>query len=301
MCSRILAAAVAPRPPAAHESPARRRRRHLRPQAGPGRAQATSSTTLFERFFEELLKLNPLLATFIGDNRYNDRLPNTIGPEYVAQARALNQRYLDEIQAIDPDRLAGGGPHLLRHLPAASVLRALAVGALPGFELLPIDQAGGLLTLMPSLGSGTNAQPFATVQDYEHWLARLDGFAVWMDQAIVNMREGIAARRRAAAAGHGEGAAAARRDDRRRIRATASTSRRSRSFRRIVHRRRSRAADRRLYAAADRDGCCRPIAGCAISCATSTCRGRARASRGRRCRTARPGTHTSCRSTRRRR
>jgi uncharacterized protein (DUF885 family) len=43
---------------------------------------------------------------------------------------------------------------------------------------------------MPALGSGTNAQPFATVEDYERWLKRLDGLAVWMDQAIVNMREG---------------------------------------------------------------------------------------------------------------
>ena len=45
---------------------------------------------------------------------------------------------------------------------------------------------------MPALGSGTNAQPFATVADYEHWLKRLDGLVVWIDQAIVNMREGVA-------------------------------------------------------------------------------------------------------------
>ena len=45
---------------------------------------------------------------------------------------------------------------------------------------------------MPALGSGTNAQPFATVEDYDKWLMRLDGFIVWIDQAIVNMREGMA-------------------------------------------------------------------------------------------------------------
>ena len=48
------------------------------------------------------------------------------------------------------------------------------------------------MSLMPSLGSGTNAQPFVTVQDYDNWLKRIDGLIVWMDQAIVNMREGIA-------------------------------------------------------------------------------------------------------------
>ena len=46
--------------------------------------------------------------------------------------------------------------------------------------------------MMPALGSGTNAQPFVTVADYENWLERLDGFVVFMDQAIVNMREGVA-------------------------------------------------------------------------------------------------------------
>ncbi len=60
------------------------------------------------------------------------------------------------------------------------------------FHLLPINQAGSLLTVMPALGSGTNAQPFETVADYERWLKRLDGLAVWMDQAVVNMRQGAA-------------------------------------------------------------------------------------------------------------
>ena len=48
---------------------------------------------MLERYFEELLQLNPLLATFIGDPRYNDRLPNSIGPEHRAQVRAMNERY----------------------------------------------------------------------------------------------------------------------------------------------------------------------------------------------------------------
>ena len=34
--------------------------------------------------------------------------------------------------------------------------------------------------------------PFVTVTDYENWLKRLDGFVVFMDQAIVNMRAGVA-------------------------------------------------------------------------------------------------------------
>src|SRR5512137_1270895 len=145
---------------------------------------------LYERYFEELLPLNPLLATFIGDHRYDDRLPNSIGPEQRAAAKRMNDRYLAEVQAIDPSSLSPA-ERTSYDIFLRERLRARAAERFPD-HLLPLNQAGSLLTLMPSLGSGTNAQPFATVQDYEHWLQRLDGLVTWMDQAIVNMREGMA-------------------------------------------------------------------------------------------------------------
>src|SRR5208283_3397947 len=40
--------------------------------------------------------------------------------------------------------------------------------------------------------SGSSAQPFRTIRDYENWLRRIDGFVVWADQAIANMRRGAA-------------------------------------------------------------------------------------------------------------
>jgi uncharacterized protein (DUF885 family) len=144
---------------------------------------------LVERYFDELLELSPLLATYIGDARFNDRLPNSIGPEHRAQVKALDERYLADARRLDPAALT----------PAERVTwdifirereRALQAERFPG-HLLPVNQAGSLLTTFAALGSGQNAQPFATVQDYENWLRRVDGFVVWIDQAIVNMREGI--------------------------------------------------------------------------------------------------------------
>src|SRR5512137_1745405 len=67
---------------------------------------------LFENYFEDDLRANPLRATYIGDHRYDDQLPNSIGPEYLAAAHALNQKYLAAIRAIDrgglapPDRIS---------------------------------------------------------------------------------------------------------------------------------------------------------------------------------------------------
>ena len=59
----------------------------LRPRGSPAhgdRASRLELHALYERYFEDSLRLNPLLATFIGDHRYDDRLPNSIGPDYRA-------------------------------------------------------------------------------------------------------------------------------------------------------------------------------------------------------------------------
>jgi uncharacterized protein (DUF885 family) len=150
---------------------------------------AAQLNELVENYFEDLLKLNPLLATFIGDNRYNDDLPNSLGPEHRALVLATNQRYLAAARAMDASRLTGSD--LITHEVFVRELDRSVQGERFPDHLLPINQAGGLLTTMASLGAGNNAQPFASVKDYTNWLSRLDGYVVWIDQAIVNMREGM--------------------------------------------------------------------------------------------------------------
>ncbi len=154
------------------------------PQAGQQLA------VLVDRYFEEMLALNPLLATYIGDNRYNDSLPNSIGPEQRARYRELNERYLAAARKVDANAL-DGPDRISLEIFLRERERGLESERFPD-HLLPINQASSLLSTMAALGSGTNAQPFATVQDYDNWLKRLDGMIVWMDQAIVNMREGLA-------------------------------------------------------------------------------------------------------------
>jgi len=145
---------------------------------------------LVDAYFEELLKLNPLLATFIGDPRYNDQLPNSLGPEHRALMRETNARYLVAAKAIDATQLPAS--KLITHEIFVRELERSEQGERFPDQLLPINQAGGLLTTMAALGAGDNAQPFVTPQDYDNWLKRIDGFVVWIDQAIANMREGVA-------------------------------------------------------------------------------------------------------------
>ena len=166
--------------------------------AAAAEQQATASAAeagqrlnaMFERYFEEYLELNPLFATQIGDNRYNDRLPNYLSPEYRAQEREMNERYLAAVQEFDPAQLSGED-RISYEIFLRERMHQRESERFPSY-LLPLSQTGGLPTMMPALGSGTNAQPFVTVADYENWLERLDGFIVFMDQAIVNMREGVA-------------------------------------------------------------------------------------------------------------
>ena len=165
------------------------------PEASPAASVAAAVDAsaqldgLLERYFEDQLRMNPLLATFIGDHRYDDRLPNSLGPEYRAEAKALNERYLADLLAIDPAGLTAAD-RISYDIFKRERERERAAERFPG-HLLPLNQAGSLLTVMPALGAGGNAQPFATVEDYEHWLERLQGLVAWMDQAIVNMREGM--------------------------------------------------------------------------------------------------------------
>jgi len=145
---------------------------------------------MFERYFEDALRLNPLLATYIGDHRYDDQLPNSIGPQFRAEVKAMNARYLAEAQAFDAARLSPADR--ISHAIFLHERNSMREGERYPTYLLPLNQAGSLLTTMAALGSGTNAQPFAMTADYDNWLKRLGGMAVWMDQAIANMREGMA-------------------------------------------------------------------------------------------------------------
>jgi uncharacterized protein (DUF885 family) len=145
--------------------------------------------SLVEQYFDELLPLDPLYATYIGENRYNDRLANDISPEHIARRRELEQRFLARAQAI-PDDALDDQDRLTYDIFVRERATELKRLSFPG-HLLPIDQLYSLPSVFAQLGSGTSVQPFSSVQDYENFLGRMRDFSVWVDQAIANMREGM--------------------------------------------------------------------------------------------------------------
>lgn len=142
-----------------------------------------------DRYYEEYLKFNPLEATQIADNRYNDRLPNDISTEYRRNLGNFYKRYEDSLRTFDRATLTEQQQISFDILARETSFRRELL-KYPD-NLMPVQQFWGLALTMPQIGSGESFQPFKTTKDYDNFLSRIDAFSVWMDTAIVNMRKGL--------------------------------------------------------------------------------------------------------------
>jgi uncharacterized protein (DUF885 family) len=164
------------------------------PAAGPARAQSADTPALhrlFDQYYEDLLALDPLLATTLGDHRYDARLANDLGEGHRANVAALCRRTLDQLQAFPPASL-DDGDRLSHELLRRELVDRLKGLAFPE-HLLALTQLSGQPVDFPVMGSGAGVHPFETAADYRNFLGRARDFATWMDTAIGNLRRGIAA------------------------------------------------------------------------------------------------------------
>ena len=145
---------------------------------------------IYAEYWEEYSKANPISATFNGDNRYNDRFGPITSKEALAERKRLADKYLARTAEFDPARL-GAEDRISYDLLRYKLQQSLDDMRFPS-QLTPINQTFSLHLLFAQLGSGKLAQPFATVKDYENWLARAAGFAPAADAMIADMRAGMA-------------------------------------------------------------------------------------------------------------
>ncbi|WP_433851957.1 DUF885 domain-containing protein [Stenotrophomonas nitritireducens] len=177
---------------------ARSSRPAARPAARPARAplpiaqdNATRLNRLYDEYWDASMRLNPLQATFQGDPRFNDQLPNFLSPASRQQAHDFMVEWLGKAEAVGKDGLQG--QDLLSYeIFVRDAHTSLAAEQYPSW-MLPINPYNNLASLVAVLGSGAGAQPFRTVKDYENWSRRSLGVPALFDQAIANMREGMAA------------------------------------------------------------------------------------------------------------
>ncbi|WP_293749153.1 DUF885 family protein [uncultured Paraglaciecola sp.] len=152
-------------------------------------SESEKANALFKAYFAESMQMNPIYATYVGVNDYNDRFSPPINAQNLALSLAFEEKYLAKIKDIDASAL--NGQDLLSYEIFLRDREIAIKGAqFPG-HLVPIHQMGGAHTFFASLGSGQSAQPFNTADDYRNFISRADGFATYMDSAIVAMKEGI--------------------------------------------------------------------------------------------------------------
>lgn len=154
-------------------------------------SKAQQLTLLYDQYWDASLKLNPLQATFQGESRYNDQLPNFLSPAFRQQSHDFTTLWLAKVEAIGPDGLSG--QDLLSYqIFVRDARSALAAEQFPSW-MLPINQFYNIASIAVVMGSGTGAQPFNTVKDYDNWSRRALGIPDLFDQAITNMRAGMQA------------------------------------------------------------------------------------------------------------
>ena len=149
----------------------------------------TSFNNFLDNYYEGQLKLNPLQATFNGDNRYNDQLYIDISETERNRQREFFQTTLDSLVKYNYGQLNDNDK-----LSYDVLKRDLSLG-IEGLQFhdnyMPVNQFSSLPLVVGQLASGQSAQPFLTVKDYDNWLKRVNVFTQWLDTSIIYFRKGI--------------------------------------------------------------------------------------------------------------
>lgn len=145
--------------------------------------------TFFKDYTEDVYKLFPTSATSNGDYRYNDQLPVDFTDSYKEKLKKFYVKYLDGISQFNRNTLNENDK--ISYDIFKREMEMGIEGSNYKTNRMPFTQFDGLHITMGQLGSGTGAQPFKTVKDYDDWLSRAQKFAAWADSAIIYFRKGI--------------------------------------------------------------------------------------------------------------
>ncbi len=144
---------------------------------------------LLENFNEASYKFNPITATFAGDNRFNDQLPNSLSEEYTVELEVFYITTKNKLAQFDDADLSES-ERMSKAVLAWDCdinLENLTFHK----DLTPIDQMWSMNLMIGQLASGSSAQPFVTAQDYNNWLKRVDSYVEWLASAEEKMRKGM--------------------------------------------------------------------------------------------------------------
>ena len=146
-----------------------------------GRLKALCAT-----YWDEELRRDPLEATYVGDHRFDDSLPDPSTEAHRALIARLRAT-AEALRAIDPCGLSVD--ERIDRDVLLFTLDTLFEGEPFAEHLIPMTQQEGLHL---KFAQAVNFHPTGTVGDFENYLRRLRGFPAAVDATIAVMREGMA-------------------------------------------------------------------------------------------------------------
>jgi uncharacterized protein (DUF885 family) len=139
---------------------------------------------LYEAEWERDLRENPVLATYLGDRRF-DRLWPDLSPGARTASENADRAVREQLATVDPAALAADARlnlDLFSRLHAEREREQVY-----GLDYLPVSHRGGVQTAHEF----AELLPFATAADYENWIARLAALPLFVAQTEALMREGV--------------------------------------------------------------------------------------------------------------
>lgn len=149
-------------------------------------ARVAALHKLLDEQWEYTLHNSPEFASILGDKRYNDRLSD-FSQAAIDRDAAQTKVFLREFEAVD----ATGFPEqekLNRDLMVRNLRESVEAQRFREWEM-PVNQMSGLHIDLPQLITSLS---FATVKDYDDYIARLKQFPRVFGEATVQMRKGMA-------------------------------------------------------------------------------------------------------------
>ena len=146
------------------------------------RAQLSAA---IQQEWEYELRVHPEMGTYIGDNRYNDRVSDH-SAQFFAEDLEHAKQALQTIESID----TAGFPaqeKLNKVLMVRRLREHIESAAFKNWEM-PVDQFNGVHLSYASLPSST---PFRSMKDYDDYLSRLRQLPRVFEQITADMRLGL--------------------------------------------------------------------------------------------------------------
>lgn len=155
-----------------------------------GPAVNSEFAEMLKDYSEGKLELNPTEATFLGDSRFDASFPNLLSDNYQKRRNEFYTDYASKLEGFKDSDLSER-EQMSKAVMAWDCEMALAQHSFKNDVYMPINQMWTVNLTMTQWATGTSAQPFKTVENYDNWLKRLDQYNLWLKTAEERMKEGI--------------------------------------------------------------------------------------------------------------